>query len=309
MTMSKSMLALGVVASLAAHAALVWGMPSRTKPSESDRATPIAIAMAEVPAVEAEPSPEPEPADDSALEPEPKPEPKPEPEAAPVLEPESSEPESSEPNTTEPNPSPEPVAPPAPPLPAPPAPPAPTPPTPAPPVPPVMAKSPEPLETPVAATADLPASGGSYLAHREGVAAPALRLEWGDEAEAISIVRRAALPVVLVGRDGIVREQLERRADGGWQRVPFKSGAGLSARVRVVDGTPAFRSATAMANPGERVAVMLTTSLEREIDQATRQAAARMSIPYESLVSISGRLSVRADRRVGFELISFERRS
>ncbi len=261
--------------------------------------------MAEVPAVEEEPSPESESADDPALEPEPKPEP----EAAPVPESESSEPEASEPSSTEPTPSPEPVAPPAPPLPAPPAPPAPTPPTPAPPAPPVMVKSPEPLETPVATKADLPASGGSYLAHRDGVAAPALRLEWGDEAEAISIVRRAALPVVLVGRDGIVREQLERSADGGWQRVPFRSGAGLSARVRVVDGTPAFRSATSMANPGERVAVMLSTALEREIDQATRQAAARMSIPYESLVSISGRLSVRADRRVGFELISFERRS
>ncbi len=132
---------------------------------------------------------------------------------------------------------PEPVSPPA----------APAPPAPAP-APPVMAESP-PLDTPAAAKANLPASGGSYLAHPEGVAAPALRLEWGDEQEAWSIVRRAALPVVFVGRDGIVREQLERGSDGRWQRVPFKSGAGLSSRVRVVDGTPAFRSATALANP------------------------------------------------------------
>ena len=305
MTMSKSVLALGLVASLAAHAALVWGTPSRAKPTKSEGVLPIAIAMAELPAVEEEPSPEPEP----AVEPAPEPEPEPVPEPQPAVEPEPTpEPTlesrteielapSATPESTPPVSPPEPVSPPL----------RPMPPTPAPPAPPVIAES--PLETPAAAKANLPSSGGSYLAHREGVAAPALRLEWGDEQAAWSIVRRAALPVVLVGRDGIVREQLERSGDGGWQRVPFKSGAGLSSRVRVVDGTPAFRSATALANPGERVAVMLTTSLEREIDQATRQAAARMSIPYESLVSISGRLSVRSDRRVAFELISFERRS
>lgn len=300
MTMSKSVLALGLVASLAAHAALVWGMPGRAKPVEPEGAAPIAIAMAELPAVEEDPRPEPTPAVESAPEPETEPEPQPQPEAEPepVIEPDHA-----------PEPDPEPASAVTPEPPAPVLPPA----TPAPPAlaptPPVVAKSPEPLETPAPAKANLPSSGGSYLAHREGVAAPALRLEWGDEQAAWSIVRRAALPVVLVGRDGIVREQLERSGDGGWQRVPFKSGAGLSSRVRVVDGTPAFRSATALANPGERVAVMLTTSLEREIDQATRQAAARMSIPYESLVSISGRLSVRSDRRVAFELISFERRS
>ena len=84
MTMSKSVLALGLVASLAAHAALVWGTPSRAKPTESEGVLPIAIAMAELPAVEEEPSPEPEP----AVEPAPEPEPEPVPEPQPAVEPE-----------------------------------------------------------------------------------------------------------------------------------------------------------------------------------------------------------------------------
>lgn len=304
MTMSKSMLALGLVASLAAHAALVWGMPNRAKPSETDAATPITIAMAELPAVEDEPQPEPQP----AIEPEPEPEPEPKPEADP--EPERV-PEPTREAPSPPAPKPAEMSPVEPQLPRPPAPMPPPPPPIAPPAPsPVVAGVTAPkLETPASAKADLPASGGSYLAHREGVAAPALRLEWGDERDAVAILRAASLPVVIVGPDGIVREQLARGGDGRWVREPFRGESGLSSRVRVVDTTPAFRAAASLAQPGERVAVMLTTSLERRIDEATRQAAARMSIPYDALVAISGRLSIGSDRRVGFELISFERRS
>jgi hypothetical protein len=294
-TMSKSMLLLGLLASVAGHGVLVWLEPARATSAES--AEPLRVAMATMPveepeAIEDVPAVEETPAEPTvAPEPEPQEPPKPEPEPEPEPEP-----------TPTPEPAPAPVATPEP-LPEPIAPETP-----------VEAITPattpaEPLEAPSPTKADLPSTGGRYLAHRDGVVAPALRLEWGDEDDAMAIVGRAALPVVVVGRDGIVREQLERDARGAWARVPFKSSAGLSARVRVVDGTPAFRNATALANAGERIAVMLTTSLERQIDLATRQAASRLSIPYEALVTISGRLAIGGDRRVSFELISFERRS
>lgn len=293
MTMSKSMLLLGLLASVAGHGVLVWLEPSRSANAES--VEPLRVAMARMPDAEPDPIEEVPAIEETPVEPMPAPEPepqdppKPEPEPAPDPNPEP---------TREPEPAPPPAATPEPIAPEKPAEAAASPATEA-----------EPLEAPSPTKADLPSTGGRYLAHRDGVVAPALRLEWGDEDDAMAIVGRAALPVVVVGRDGIVREQLERDARGAWARVPFKSSAGLSARVRVVDGTPAFRNATALANAGERIAVMLTTSLERQIDLATRQAAARLSIPYEALVTISGRLAIGGDRRVSFELISFERRS
>lgn len=295
MTMSKSMLFIGLLASVAGHGVLVWLEPARSASAES--VEPLRVAMATMPVEESD-SIEETPAEATpALEPEPQDAPKSEPEPMPAPAPEATpSPESATAAAVVPEPLPEPV------------------PEPIAPEKPVEAALPAieaapPLETPSPTKADLPSSGGGYLAHRDGVVAPALRLEWGDEDDALAIVGRAALPVVVVGRDGIVREQLERSGGGAWARVPFRSGAGLSARVRVVDGTPAFRNAVALANAGERIAVMLTTSLERQIDRATRQVASRMAIPYEALVTISGKLVIGGDRRVSFELISFERRS
>lgn len=157
--------------------------------------------------------------------------------------------------------------------------------------------------------ADLAPDGGDYAGRRDGIIAPALRIEWGDRSEALAVLHAAVLPLVLVGSDGIVREQLDLASDGRWRRGPLRSGTGLSARVRVVHGTPAFRDATAVASGGEQVAVMLTTTLERRIDESIRRAAHQVSVPYESLAAASGRLFVAEGRRVEFEVSRLERRA
>ncbi|MGA1058446.1 MAG: hypothetical protein ACO3Y3_12215, partial [Phycisphaerales bacterium] len=92
--MSKSMLLLGLLASVAGHGVLVWLEPARAANAES--AEPLRVAMAtmpveepeaieEVPAIEETPveptvAPEPEPQEPPKPEPEPEPEPAPEPE-------------------------------------------------------------------------------------------------------------------------------------------------------------------------------------------------------------------------------------
>jgi len=165
------------------------------------------------------------------------------------------------------------------------------------------------LAAPSPALAEIDASGGDYAASRDGIIAPALRIEWGDRGEALEVLQAAVLPLVLVGRDGVVREQLDLGPDGRWKRAPFRSAAGLSARVRVVHGTPAFRDATTAAAAGEQVAVMLTISLERRIDESIRRAASQNGVSYEVLAAASGRLFVVDGRRVEFEVSRLERRS
>ncbi|MBM4361317.1 MAG: hypothetical protein FJ104_01460 [Deltaproteobacteria bacterium] len=306
--MSRSMLVLGLLASASLHAALVWG-PSRETVAQvvqqSIRPVEIELPPAEEPAdepSEPEKAAEPEPAPPPTPDPEPPPEPPAEPPPAPIPDrPADPTPPPPAPPTPPP-PLPKPVAPPVAPPPV--APPAPRPSPPAPAATPVQT-----LAAPSPALADLDSSGGDYAASREGIIAPALRIEWGDRGEALQVLRTAVLPLVLVGRDGVVREQLDLDADGRWKRAPFRSGAGLSARVRVVHGTPAFRDATTAAAGGEQVAVMLTISLERRIDESIRRAAAQHGLPYEVLAAASGRLFVGEGSKVEFEVSRLERRS
>ncbi len=124
----------------------------------------------------------------------------------------------------------------------------------------------------------------------------------------MELIRHAALPIVFVPADGVVREQAVRDRDGRWRREPFRVSRGLSARVRVVDGSAAFAEIAPLVNAGERIAVMPTVSIDRRIDESVRLAAYRLRIDPASLAVVRGRLLLR-QRNVEFEVVELERRS
>lgn len=282
--MSRTMLAIGLLSSIAIHAVLLRA------PRESPASQTVArAAAAEVLALPAPPPlPEPPPAEPEPPQPEPPaPEPPPPPTPPPAPEPAAPEPAA-------PAPTPPPAAPPVP------TPPAPTPAPPAPAAP--------PLRSPPPAAAAIADSGGDFAARRDGVPAPEIRIDWGRRDEAMELVRWAALPVVLVEASGVVRHQAVLARDGTWRREAFRATEGLSARVRVVDGSPAFAEVAPLALAGERVAVMLTTAIERRIDEEVRRSGYRQGLDADRIAVVRGRLRLR-QRAIEFEVVELERRS
>lgn len=284
--MSRTMLAIGLLSSLALHGAMLLGprLPAAPAAAASARAAEVVLVPpsheeAIEPFAEEAPAPEAEP-DRVAAEPPPAPEPPP----------------ASEPPARE-------ATPPAGPT-------VPTPPAVTPPSTRVEANpsAAPPLEAPPPSPAAIPASGGDFAARPDGVAVPRIRIDWGPREQALELVRYAALPIVFVAADGVVREQAERGSDGHWRRQPFRAGAGLSARVRVVDGSPAFAEIASLATPRERIAVMPTVAIDRRIDESIRQAAYRLRIDPAEIAVVRGRLLLR-QRSVEFEVLEVERRS
>jgi hypothetical protein len=281
--MSRGLLVIGLILSLAAHLALLRLPAARSAPPPAPAPPPVVVPVVETALARVAPAPDPV---DERLD---------DPETAPPEEAEPAPPDDPRepPPVADTEPAIDPPAPAPPPEPEAPA-PAPDP-------------APDLVETaaPPAGATEQP---GDFAGQADGVRQPALRIDWGSPAHAVASVAAGRMRiVVLAAGDGgpIIVGELHRD-ESAWRRRPFAPAAGstrYSNRLRIVDGVPAFEAPRrdARLGSGEHLAVLVPVGLERRFESAQVEAAARRGLVMARVRSFGGRF-VLDDGPLRFEI-------
>jgi len=125
-----------------------------------------------------------------------------------------------------------------------------------------------------------------------------VHIDWGDHAEAMRVLRRSGMRIVVVER-GRVTQSIERTADG-WRATPFQTPAGEAVHVRVVEHVAAFEPVrAALPALGGQLAVWTPPWVDRQLREAAESSAARGS--EGERVRVGGRFVVES-RRVRFRV-------
>lgn len=130
---------------------------------------------------------------------------------------------------------------------------------------------------------------------------PGLRIDWGNERQARRIIKAGRMKLVILRRDRWGRggpsfdTQLTYQGDQ-WVTARFDRAAqrGYSNRLRVVDDVPAFGRASRhlTLQPGDRLAVVVPTRIERVLEHAQIQAARQRGLRIEQVRNFAGRFAL-----------------
>jgi hypothetical protein len=121
-------------------------------------------------------------------------------------------------------------------------------------------------------------------------AEPVARIAWGEPSEAIRVLDQGRMLLMCVNESLEVVGALER-ADGTWRRsASLPSLGAYSNRVRVVDHVDGFADASRLCREGEHLAVVVPIGVERRMERAMRDAAARAGMLWSHTAACYGRL-------------------
>ncbi len=261
--MSRPIFILGLIVSIAAHGWLLWG-PGFSGEEAAAAATGAVERRMTVDVVVAPPAPPKPPAPpETVAEPT-------IPAASPVKAPAPAPAAAA----AKPQPVPKPVAPPA----ADPAPPAPTP---------ALAQTHRP--------APAANEGGDFSGRTDAAHRAAVRIDWGTTADAMEVLAAGGMKLVILQPDHSFATELTPVA-GAWRVRPFETVAGVrySNGLRVVDRVAAFGGAGAGLGAEQRLAVLIPVDVERQMQAAQHQAAARKGLTLAQVRTFGGRFAVAA---------------
>ncbi len=163
---------------------------------------------------------------------------------------------------------------------------------------PVQAEPPPPASPPVDLEArhrpaPAPEPDGDLAGQREGESHPPIRIDWGSPADGRRVMEAGGMKLVVLGADQRIRNELVFR-DGRWQAVPLglEPEERYSNRLRVVERVPAFAG---VEHDGGGLAVLMPARLDRQIDQAARQALAARGLASGQVQAIGGRFCLEVD--------------
>lgn len=150
---------------------------------------------------------------------------------------------------------------------------------------------------------------GDYSGRDDVEKRPELRIDWGTSQEAMSIVNAAGLRLVMLSGQGEILAEISSEA-GAWMRADGRHSdlSRYSNRVRIVDSTPAFRSASALRRGDERLAILIPLSIEHMLKTEQVKSAAIAGISASRIRSFYGRFHIE-NGRVAFAISELERRS
>ncbi len=273
--MSRTLLIVGLILSIAVHAWLLSALSGMTvREVEPPFIVPavqaqIAALLREAPQPPQpqEQEPQPQEQDPTQQEPPPPPEPDPEPEPASQAEPQPAP--QAEP---EPQPVPEPEAPRS-----------------------ELVKVFEPPKSSVMTPGDSP---GDF----EGSKAPELRIDWGSDEQARAILDAGGMVLAVLDSDGaspVISQQVVRE-ETGWQRRSYQPAQTtlFSNRLRIVDRVPAFGDVRRQVGlrPGERLAVVVPLRVERVLESAQLEAAFNRNLTMAGIDNFAGRFTLDGGR-------------
>lgn len=314
--MSRFMLIIGLIVSLAVHTWLLFGWPPVVSVVRDGKVEhvqvdvlPVNLAqlMPQKTPVEAPPEPAAEPEPEKQPEPEPEPEPDPEPQPEPKREPEP-EPEPKPEAEPEPQPRPEPKAEPQPKVePQPDTKPAPQPaPRPA------DEPRPQPPIEQFAEASKTDLGHGDFAGAADGKRLPALLIDWGTAQHALDVLRAGQMKLVVLDTAGGARVSEQVAMIGNQYRLlPFEDDdKTYSNRLRVLRNVPAFADMVSSLGlrAGRDLAVALPVELERLLDRTKKIAANDADVPYLEVDHFRGRFRMRGGQ-LGFEVTHVQRRS
>ena len=153
------------------------------------------------------------------------------------------------------------------------------------------------------------AKSGDYGGREDVESRPELRIDWGSSQEAMSVVNAAGLRLVMLSGQGEIVAEIHSEADA-WKRSDGRASdlSRFSNRVRIVDSTPAFRSAAALRRGDERLAILIPLSIEHMLKTEQVKSAAIAGIAAARIRSFYGRFHF-VNGRVEFAISELERRS
>ena len=126
---------------------------------------------------------------------------------------------------------------------------------------------------------------------------PALRIDWGLRAQALSVLDAGDMQLAVLNSDAsrpVITHQIQRRGDT-WRRSPYRPSQSLySNRLRVVDDVPAFQAVRQGAGliPRERLVVLVPTKVERMLESAQLAAAFSRGLPMDQIRDFGGCFTV-----------------
>ena len=150
---------------------------------------------------------------------------------------------------------------------------------------------------------------GDYEGNSQVERRPELRIDWGTSREAMDIVNAAELRLVMLSGQGEIVAEVRSEGDA-WKRTDGRVSdlSRYSNRVRIVDSTPAFGSASMLRRGGERLAVLIPLAIEHMLKTEQIKSAAVAGVRTSRIRSFYGRFHLE-DGRVAFAISELERRS
>ena len=160
-------------------------------------------------------------------------------------------------------------------------------------------------------------AGGSELLQQPVV--PGLRIHWGDLANALSIMNKSGMKLVIL--EGSRSEQADRISppiqrelicrDGQWHIKPLQLSMRVrySNRLRIVHDVPAFRNAANLSSirPDDRLAIMLPRDVEQMLEAAQLSAAYTSGLKLADIRNFAGQFHLQG-KRLGFDVTQIQKK-
>jgi len=139
---------------------------------------------------------------------------------------------------------------------------------------------------------------GSFAGSSTGRQQPLLRIDWGSEAQATDVVQKAQMRFAVLDAKHKMVAELIQDEQGQWHRQVGLTATmtTYSSSLRIVDRVPAFKSfCSAFLQGTERLAVMVPSKIERNIETAKISAAAQRGLSMTQIEIFGGAFAITGE--------------
>ena len=153
---------------------------------------------------------------------------------------------------------------------------------------------------------------GDFAQSQEGIKRPVLRINWGDQGEALKTLKSGGMRLVVYeGEDKPIDKEYVFRS-GAWrlQRLNVNRMERFSNRLRIVKDVPAFMVIVNQRGWVEEneLAVMLPREIERMLEEAQLSAASGQGLSLSEIHSFAGEFNLES-KNLSFEVTAIRVRT